>query len=365
MSDYIKLKYLKVSQPIGEFYNCVISASELIDITFVDVRRLEQNTEQREVEIFSGIQRKLSPKRVTEIGKYVNTIDATFPSSIILHIDPKNIKIKGDHLQIKNSKEVAKVLDGQHRIAGLEKFDQDGVSFDTIVTIFVGMELEDQALVFATINKTQTKVNKSLVADLFSFARNRSPQKTAHSIVRALDQKEGSPFEGKIKILGTAIDKEKETITQATFSQALIEFYSKDPMVDRDLYKRGKKLEKFGDKELERRPFRNMFVDEKDSDIAQIVWNFFYAVQQKWPNAWNQVRTEMVLNKSTGFLALMRVLRKVYPNLNSNYGVVTKEAFVELLSNVDIEETDLNREIYIPGSSGQSKLFNDIIDQIG
>lgn len=365
MENSLKLKYLKVSQPIGDFYNCVIGHEELIRITYTDVRRLESNSEDREVEVYTGIQRKLSKNRVKEIEKYVNTIDATFPSSIIIHIDPEDLKIDDNFLLIKNEKNVAKVLDGQHRIAGLEEFDQGDKRFETIITIFVGMELEDQALVFATINKTQTKVNKSLVADLFAFAKYRSPQKTAHNIIRALDIKEGSPFKNKIKILGTANDSEKESITQATFSQALVDFYSKDPMVDRDLYKRGKKLEKFTDKELERRPFRNMFVDENDTNIAQIIWNYFHAVQNKWPTAWNEVRSEMILNKSTGFLALMRVLRKVYPNLNPSYGVVSKETFKELFDNIDIEEADLNREVFIPGSSGQSKLYNEIMNQIG
>jgi len=364
MSNILKLKYLKVSQPIGDFYNCVISHSDLIRITYTDVRRLESDDDNREVEVYTGIQRHLSRNRVKEIEKYVNTIDATFPSSIILHVDPNDIKVENDYLLIENRENVAKVLDGQHRIAGLENFVQSDKQFEAIITIFVGMELEDQALVFATINKTQTKVNKSLVADLFAFAKYRSPQKTAHNIIRALDIKEGSPFFGKIKILGTANDREKETITQATFSEALIDFYSRDPMVDRDLYKRGNKLEKYSDKELERRPFRNLFVDERDTDIAQILWNYFYSIQNKWPNAWNLVENEMILNKSTGFIALMKVLRVIYPKMTRDYSVVSKEKFVDVFKNVDITWKDLNREKYIPGSSGQSQLYKDIIEQI-
>ncbi|MEB8345874.1 DGQHR domain-containing protein [Flavobacteriaceae bacterium KMM 6898] len=364
MKEYISLPFIEVKQPIGTLYNCVIEREDLIKITFTDIRRLESDSEDRDVEIYTGIQRNLSNKRVNEISKYVNTIDATFPNSIILHIQPENIDIKKGFLKIKNEENVAKVLDGQHRIAGLEAFDQNDKEFQTIITIFVGMELEDQALVFATINKTQTKVNKSLVADLFAFAKYRSPQKTAHNIIRALDTKEGSPFEGKIKILGTANDKEKESITQATFSSALIDLYSKDPMIDRDLYKRGKKPKKYEDSELQRKPFRNIFVNEDDALIAQILWNYFYAVRNKWPNAWNEVQPEMILNKSTGFLALMRILRLLYPKFGKIGQVVSKEEFVKEFDKVDILEVKLNKTNYIPGSSGQSKLYQELKENL-
>ncbi len=364
MKEWIQLPYLEVKQPIGSFYNCVINRKDLIKITYTDIRRLESDSEGRDVEIYTGIQRNLSERRVKEISQYVNTIDATFPNSIILHVQPENIEIDDYTVKIKNEKNVAKVLDGQHRIAGLEDFSQGDKNFQTIITIFVGMELEDQALVFATINKTQTKVNKSLVADLFAFAKFRSPQKTAHNIIRALDIKEGSPFKDKIKILGTANDQEKESITQATFSQALIDFYSKDPMVDRDLYKRGKKPVKYSGLDLERRPFRNIFVDANDGLIAQILWNYFFAVREKWPQAWNEVKPEMILNKSTGFLALMRILKLLYPKFNKIGEEVKKEEFIKEFEKIDIKENNLNRANYIPGSSGQSKLFRELKEQL-
>ena len=55
------------------------------DITFFDVRR--RIAEERDVERYLGIQRPLQPRRVDELRDYVNFIDATFPTSIILAID--------------------------------------------------------------------------------------------------------------------------------------------------------------------------------------------------------------------------------------------------------------------------------------
>ncbi|MBL7918279.1 MAG: hypothetical protein JNM96_07760, partial [Bacteroidia bacterium] len=81
--QYIKLPCLEATQPIGNMYIAVIDSDVLEFISLVDVRRLKDG---REVEEYTGIQRKLSTKREKDIGKYVNLIDATFPNSIILAI---------------------------------------------------------------------------------------------------------------------------------------------------------------------------------------------------------------------------------------------------------------------------------------
>ncbi|ACF10802.1 DGQHR domain protein [Chlorobaculum parvum NCIB 8327] len=365
----ISFKCLKCKQPIGEFYIGILNHEDLIKITYADIRRLDrEGSEQREVEIYTGIQRELSKNRVKEIGKYVNMVDATFPTGVIIHIDEKNIleyNAEKEMMTIPFSDNIAKVLDGQHRIAGLEEYAKSDDSFQISVTIFVGMELEDQAIVFATINKTQTKVNKSLVADLFEFATHRSPHKTAHNIVRALNQKEGSPFKDKIKILGTADDKEKETITQATFSESLMKLYSKDLMSDRDTYKRGNKPNKFDGNELLQRPLRNIFVNEDDILIAKIIWEYFKAIETKWPVAWKQVKPEMILNKSTGFIALMNLFRDLYVKIGRVGELVLAEEYLKYLNKVTLESQDFNRANFIPGSGGQSSLYKKLKEQIG
>ena len=136
--------------------------------------------------------------------------------------------------------EIATVIDGQHRIAGLEEFDKPDQPFELNVTIFIDMELQDQAMTFATINLAQTKVSKSLVYDLYELQKARSPQKTCHNIARLLNSEPGSPLERRIKILGKATGEPFESITQATFVTALLKYISSDPMRDRDVLKRGK-----------------------------------------------------------------------------------------------------------------------------
>ncbi len=176
------------------------------------------------------------------------------------------------------------------------------------------MDIDEQALVFSTINKAHTKVNKSLVYDLYDLAKTRSPQRTSHNIVRLLNEKDGSPFKDKVKMLGVADDTRKETITQATLVELLLKYISKNPMKDRDSLKRGLNLDLLGEKELENLFYRNWFLQKKDEYIAKNVWNYFNAIKNKWPIAWKD--NTKILSKSTGIIALMRFLKDVTNNIS-------------------------------------------------
>lgn len=357
---------LEIRQPIGLFYIGVMSHQDVVKISYADIRRLGAGSEMREVEVYTGIQRELSQNRVKEIGKYVNLVDATFPTSVILHISKEHANYDKERgvLILPFSDDIAKVLDGQHRIAGLENFESH-IGFDVCVTFFVEMELEDQALIFATINQTQTKVNKSLVSDLYAFAKFRSPQKTCHNVIRALNLKDGSPFKDKIKILGVADDAEKETITQATFAQTLIKFISADPMTDRNTFKMGEIPREPKSEELFRQPLREMFLAGNDHEIAQTIWNYFSAVRKRWPEAWNLVQKDFILNKSTGFVALMDFFKRIYIQSNQIGKVLPEEYYLEILMRIKLESADFHKAKYIPGGSGKANLLRDFISLSG
>lgn len=373
MKQYIEFKCLEAKQPIGIVYVGVMNHDELEYISFADVRRMELGKENREVEDYIGIQRELNPTRKKEIGKYVNLVDATFPNSIILAIssDFAEYNESTQVMKILYKDDVAKVLDGQHRIAGLEHFTKDSEQFQVAVSIFIDMELEDQAVVFATINKEQKNVSNSLVADLFAFAKSRSPQKTAHNIARALSRKEGSPFYRKIKILGSANRKDKETITQDTFVKNLIKYISSDPQGDRNFYKINMdspkaKLELVEGKELQKLFLRNIFIqDEQDIKIAQIIYNYFSVVQSKWPKAWDEMQPNIILNRSTGFIALMRFFKHAYLSFGRIGDVISKEEFKTIFDKIKLEEHNFNKENYVPGSSGIGELYSDLLKQSG
>lgn len=389
--DWISCEAFEVKQPLGRFYVAKLPWQDLLAITYADVRRINDES-TGELDAYIGIQRRLSPKRVKEISEYVRTVDASFPNSIILSVRsfgqehepplgrqqelfdsytgavPSETEVDdGDEgwnvvfvpeerlLKLRRDQYLAKIIDGQHRIEGLRK-GRPNDEFDVIVTIFVDIDIADQANLFATINLAQTKVNKSLAYDLLAYARSRSPQRTGHNVAVVLDSEKGSPFYGKIKRLGVA-EARTELITQATFVESLVRMISKNPARDTDLYKRGMKPPP--DPTL---PLREAFLQEDDGLIASIVFDFFRPVDEKW-ESWSNPQQSQVLGRSTGFVALMRVLNE---QLIANRELlhiprVKRQAhFEKLFELVSLTDSDITSDNYKPGTSGMSKLYRDL-----
>ena len=373
----LELPVLLVGQPIGEFYISSISARDLVEIAFADVRRLA--SEDREVERYLGIQRPLSKKRVREIRKYIEGSDATFPTAVIVAVDEncavfdeKNSVLILSEYEPEDSSDdegipwgkIAKVLDGQHRIAAFMNeddeysydFDRD---FEINLAIFVGADISEQANIFATVNLAQTKVNRSLVYDLTELARTRSPHKTCHNVAVALDGQEESPLYQRIKRLGTKTPgRSKEPLTQAAFVESLVRFISVDPVSDRQKLLDGKRLLPASNGELSKVPFRNMFLEKRDVEIAEILFNYFSAVENKWPGSWNAIeKPGNLLPKSNAFKALMKYLKEdVYPELvGDEFGYVPSvDEFESFFVDIDLKDSDFTSKNFVPGSGGQS-----------
>lgn len=367
---------LKLRQPIGEIYLAAIDHELLQKITYFDVRRVLRD--QRDVEAYLGIQRPLNEARVADLEKYVNFIDATFPTAIILAIDESecvsydetrsqltlsNVRHGNEKPDIAFSN-LCRVIDGQHRIAGLAKYN-GSQKFEVMVAIFVGIDISDQAYIFATVNLEQTKVRKSLAFDLFELARTRSPYKTCHNVAVGLDKVKESPFFQRIKRLGTATPgRERETITQSTFVDALVKYISPEPKVDRDRLLRGEKLELANSDELHRYCLRNLFIRDEDIAIGRIMQNYFQAIKTTWPTAWDDFSEGSMLNKTNGFRALMALFGRVYLFVAAPGQIVPTSKFVEVFKRSSLKDSDFNTERYKPGTSGEAGLRNDLANEL-
>lgn len=393
MTKKISFPALRIEQPIGEFYIGVIPARDLNEIAWVDVRRMAN--EDGEIDKYLGIQRKLSDNRIKDLKSYVTTHDATFPTSIIVSVPIKcafwdettNKLTLQEYIDDENPDnsigfgDIAKILDGQHRLRGLAKGlqfeldspEQNKITFDLSVAIFVGADIAQQATIFATVNLAQTKVNKSLVYDLAELSKLRSPQKSCHYIAVALDENKNSPFYKTIKRLGVATPGRSdahETLTQATFVESLMSYISKDPVGDREFSKKypSKKLPRPSDKERLSLIFRELYIDEKDTEIAKIVWAYFAAIQQKWPNAWESRGKGNIIKRTNGFKAFMKFLRPAYLSLTGHERVgdfVSKSEFSKIFENIKIDEADFSSDVFPPGTSGESRLLKKLLEDSG
>lgn len=370
----ISFKCLRARQPIGDIFVATIPYKKLSSMTYFDVRRVLQ--QDRDVERYLGVQRPIDEKRIKLLNTYVNLVDASFPSSIIVALDEDYVTYDeaSDTMTVRNFRtgeddpstairKVGRVLDGQHRIAGLEGFT--GEDFDLSATIFVGADIADQAHIFATVNIEQTKVNKSLVYDLYELSRSRSPQKTCHNIVVALDRDPDSPFYKRVKRLGIATENRVfEPVTQSTLVDGLIGYISADPRTDRDKLLRGRRLDRAVGDDLFKRPLRNLFVEEKDIEIIQLIYNYFIAVRERWPEAWSQRGTGFILNRTNGVRALLRFFRFAYAKVAAPGDMVSSQRFLDhVFRQVALGDTDFTTDNFPPGTSGEAKLFRILRDK--
>lgn len=379
----IEFPVMRTTQPIGEFYVGKMAAKDLIDISWFDVRRIDTKNGLDE---YLGIQRHINDKRIREIATYVTLSDATFPTAVILAVEGKCAELspitdEEDNeffrMRLQNQpgdvddeetvlfRGIARVLDGQHRIKGLKESGHDLSDFEISVCVFVDADIADQASIFATVNLAQTKVNPSLVYDLLSYSKSRSPERTCHTVTVTLDQSEKSPFHKRIKRLGVATEgRFGEVLTQATVVKSLLPYISDNPLRDRDIGKRGGIWGRDRSYDPDKLIFRDWFLEKNDDAIALQMMHYFEAVRRRWEEAWFQTSGN-VLPRTNGFRAFMRFLRPAYIHLRNEDELVKMGAFLELFGKIDLKDADFHIDNFPPGTGGESKLFHRLMKESG
>lgn len=375
----ISIPVFQITQPIGDFYVGVMRADNLLSICKFDYRRMQYTGGYID---FLGIQRDLNKKRIKEIKQYVDTIDACFPTSVVISIDEKCARVEDtDVVGVKILKifeyvdeqapelsikleEVASIIDGQHRLKGLEEADKN--DFEVSISIFIGPDDATDAMLFSIVNLAQTKVNRSLVYDLFSLAKDRSPEKTCHEIVVALDRMPESPFHNRIKRLGVATEgRFGETLSQATVVKGILPYITNDPLADRDRGKRFGFWDQSLTRDFHKRIFFEFFKRNEDVKILDNLLNYFNAVRGKWPEAWARTGRGNIINRTNGFNGFIRFLRPAYLDCTTEPRVVKQEEYAAIFNRVQLRDEDFNPNRFLPGTSGSTLLFDTLIAQSG
>lgn len=381
----IRIPVSKVSQPIGDFYVGSIDARTLLKISYVEIRAFRDGRQEK----IAGIQRERSEGRINEIKKYVNLEYATFPTSIIIAVsgdcaeitpycdDKKDEGAQLFHLVLSPYgqpsdddyipvEKIAFIIDGQHRLAGLEGLEE-GRDFDVNISVFVGASDADKAEIFARVNQAQTKVNQSLVVDLASFYDERGPVKFAHEIILAMNRDADGPLHDKVKRLGKA-DPGKgriQTLAQATVVKPVVDYITNDPEGERNKRYKGFFSSRRPPDAWQRFIFQPFFDEDDDAGVFLCLSNYFGAVKERWPNSWDDAPAGNILNRTTGFAALMRFLRPVYLAHCQKGQILTRADCDQVFSSISISDDELTREYFLPGSSGISVLYKRLMSEAG
>jgi len=351
---FLKLQLIPVNQKNKQFYISKMSATQFLELYTTEPvvydaekQALFAASFQDDAEYYNhcigedkkkieskNFERKLDPERVSKISTFLNKKEyALFPNSIIvncellnnfLNIDPsvafdnlpevpkENILcylelINGCHsLYIPYKKNSILIIDGQHRVRGLEKSKKDHQldtdNYELILTFILTFNKSTVAELFYTINYTQKSVNKSLLYHLSGeFSKELDEITFMHETVKLLNELEQSPFYKRIKMLGyypegvSFAQKEMMTISQAFLIDYLVNTILKDSSssIQQPIF-----LFYFNNKDLQ-------------IEIIRFIIKYFNAVKHATGQAWDDPANS-VISKTVSVGALIKVLQFLF-----------------------------------------------------
>jgi DGQHR domain-containing protein len=343
---------IAVEQPAGTFYLTAMPALEVIRMSRANPRIFDPQTLTSQ----GGVQRDPSARRVKAISEYADSSDAAFPTILLLAIESQNCTLEDDKISVRGEK-VADIVDGQHRILGLSKAVERG-NFVLPVVFIIDATEEEKALLFATINGTQTKVPASLIYELYGVTESRSPAKTCHEIARSLNSMPESPWYRRLKMLGRkSVAGSTESLSQGTFVKFLMPHISTNPAKDMDLLRNNQPPLVFP-----KCIFNEYFREGKDSLILKVLLNTFQGARSVWPVEWDDP-AHFVLTKTLGFSGIMRALPDMVNKGRSQNDLSVgffSAIFERVKRQMEAERVTLTSEHFSASASGETE-FREII----
>jgi DGQHR domain-containing protein len=160
-------------------YTFSMPVKDLVYVHYVAVRGIDEEE--------GAVQRVLSKARIGKIRNYILDGNIFFNSFILNWTDRTYpILLEKGVISIPLVPASAQVIDGQHRITGLDeamKEDREVGEQQVIVTLCQNLTTQQAAGIFLNINTEQRPVPKSLIFDLFGEVEGDP----AHAINRATD----------------------------------------------------------------------------------------------------------------------------------------------------------------------------------
>ena len=323
------------------------------------------------------IQREIEISRANKIADFlIEDPEATFPTNIVLHIPKEVIEKQIEHkkfieivlkqkvfdeLQKKEGDVFITIIDGQHRIKGIqialsriqEEIDslsqtlrispandilitklnarttrlKDLKDIEIIVSFFIDKTIEYQAMIFSTINRTQKRVSQSLVYDLFGLDTGDTPQKTAIQTIIVLNSHEKSPFHNRIKFYGGNYSSENSPpLTQATMAKSIVSLICENSReAERDRHKSRIELLERKPGSTKYLPFRIHYAKKQDKNISDTLFYFFNAIKyvftyknlgsneelSYWDMDPENYRPTNILHTTVGYESLMKILSEL------------------------------------------------------
>lgn len=383
MSYPKKIRAIRVKQPFGKFFVISIKANDLLELSFSDALRYDEN------QVLRGSQRELDEKRrVKEITDYINSEDLAFPNSIIIAAnynekgfieENENIRWKfhsiDDNLfeiEIPSTKKLAAIIDGQHRLNGFRNANSERKNeTELLVSVYFDLPAPYQAYLFASINYNQKPVNKSLALEQFGYLTELtpvdswSPELLSVFLTRKLNLDNESSFYNHIRVapqndefLLEISPKEQDwLVSTATVVDGILKLITSNPKRDSN------KLNSFQVKERKREileidntPLRKFYLENNDLFIYKTVVNYFNAVNK---DMFLNVPNNSFIKKTIGIQALFFILKTILSKKLETDKNISEEYFKEIVRH--FKNIDFSDNFFTASGIGKSRIQNVIL----
>jgi DNA phosphorothioation-associated DGQHR protein 1 len=388
---------MRIVQPLGEFFVTVLPADVLLDVTYSDPLKIVGFSDTGDYEL-KGHQRKLVKDRLIAIGRYIDTVEAAFPNSIILAANYSEdgqleenedvrwaVEFSSDYgstgtLTIPTSGKLAAIVDGQHRLYGFREASlKERLKMPLLCAVYLDLPNPFQAYLFATINYNQKPVDKSQTYELYGFDLEEeppeawSPEKTAVFLCRKLNTDPSSVFKDHIivaaqndAVVDVTVKSQKKdwAVSTATIVEGLLRLFASNPKRDRDFMHR-KDVSKGRDRKLlaspavqDRAPLRQEYLTCNDRLIFTVTKNYFGAVSDiLWKGDGRSF-----IRKTVGIQALFDVLRVISPR-----AIRAKDISQEFFAQQIAPGKDINfaNDFFEASGRGRQRIRNAIELKLG
>jgi DGQHR domain-containing protein len=255
-----------------------------------------------------GYQRSEVRQHIADITSYLDGDGPLFPNALIIALKPQAVRFEGGrgpkdetaaagtiHIELPPDDEHRPgwIVDGQQRALALKKSaNQD---FVVPVSAFVADTVRLQKEQFIIINNTQP-LPRGLVTELLpevtiSIPARLAPRKLPAALSDELARNEKSPFYGLVKRASTPSKAAKSAVI---VENSLVTMLS-DSLTNGCLF-----------------PYRNIATGQVDEEaIGTILFTFWGAVKETFPDAWGRPSTESRLMHGVGIRAMGRVMDRM------------------------------------------------------
>ncbi len=350
----MKIDAIKVEQNGYVFYIASLDSSYLKRTCSTNMKKIEESKD-----IY---QRKLNINRVHQIAEFAKRPRALFPTCVVLnsrsHLDYDN---ENHTLFIPDVNDIFFIIDGQHRIAGINESNKE---YKLGVVILNNVDIDTQSELFITINSEQKSVHPNIRFNMKSNDRFYTPEKMVRNIAEMLNGDQASPMKNCIWLDDSSRKKGEKPLSLSAFCEPLCayiyntkDYYSlKDKLYETNGDMQG--LICFSEK------YKNnilwpLYFNGREDVLYRIVYNYFKAIHDVYEKEWND--SSSVIIKTTGYNAFMILFKGIFQYCRAHDNLFSYNRMYEIFSANRID----GEFFYTPnvgvGRSGAYELYRKLL----